>query len=117
MLRIKNVSLSLLAALWAFTMHAQAQVTFSPVITGLDEPWGLDHLPDGGVLITEIDGRLLLWRDGAINEVSGTPSVVERGQGGLLDVTLARDFAQSRTVYLTYSKRQRGGAEIGRAHV
>lgn len=89
---------------------ATAQATISPMITGLDEPWGIDHLPDGSVIITEKDGRVLLWADGTTAEVEGAPDVVDRGQGGLLDVTVARDFASSRTVFLSYSKAQRGGA-------
>lgn len=80
------------------------------VIDDLDEPWGLAHLPDGSVLITEIDGRILLWNDGRINTVAGGPVVEEGGQGGLLDVTLPRDFATSREVFLSYSKRQGRGA-------
>lgn len=82
----------------------------SQVVAGLDEPWGFAHLPDGGVLITEIDGRVLLLRDGRLSEVTGGPQVVEDGQGGLLDITLPRDFATSREVWLTYSKAQGRGA-------
>jgi glucose/arabinose dehydrogenase len=87
-----------------------AEVKISKVVDGLDEPWGIAHLPDGGLLITEIDGRVLLWQDGRIKEVSGAPKVEEGGQGGLLDITLPRDFATSREVFLSYSKPQGRGA-------
>lgn len=87
-----------------------AQTTMTPMVTGLDEPWGLDHLPDGSVLITEKEGRVLLWGDGGVKEVSGTPVVSDSGQGGLLDVTVARDFARTRTVWFSYSKPQPGGS-------
>ncbi len=73
-------------------------------------PWSLGFLPDGGVLITEREGRLWLWRDGTTLAVAGVPDVVDAGQGGLLDVLIPRDFAQTRAVYLTYAKAQRGGA-------
>ncbi len=86
------------------------EVTLSPVITGLDAPWALAHLPDGGVLVTERGGRLLLWRDGRTQVVAGAPDVAAIGQGGLLDVTLARDFATTRTVFLTYAKPQGRGS-------
>ena len=89
---------------------AQADTTMTPMVDGLDEPWGIDHLPDGSLLITEKDGRVLLWQNGQTREVRGAPKVVDRGQGGLLDVTVARDFATTRTVFFTFSKRQRGGA-------
>lgn len=42
--------------------------------------------------------------------MAGAPRVAARGQGGLLDVTVARDFATSRTVFLTYSKPQGRGS-------
>lgn len=87
-----------------------AEITMTPMVRGLDEPWGIAHLPGGDLLITEKDGRVLLWQNGQTRDVRGAPKVVERGQGGLLDVTVARDFATTRTVFFTYSKRQRGGA-------
>lgn len=73
-------------------------------------PWSLGFLPDGGVLITEREGRLWLWRAGQMQAVRGGPEVVARGQGGLLDVLIPRDFAQTRAVYLSYAKAQPGGA-------
>ncbi|APX11508.1 PQQ-dependent sugar dehydrogenase [Tateyamaria omphalii] len=88
----------------------QGAVTVAPVVTGLDEPWGVAELPDGSLLVTQRDGQLVLARDGATQQVAGTPRVAARGQGGLLDVTLARDFATSRTLFLTYSKPQVGGS-------
>ncbi|WP_299827598.1 PQQ-dependent sugar dehydrogenase [uncultured Roseobacter sp.] len=94
------------------TMMAQAdtQITMSPMADGLDTPWGIAILPDGGLLVTEREGELLHFRDGVRREVAGVPDVAARGQGGLLDITLARDFAQTRELFLTYSKPQRGGA-------
>ncbi len=88
----------------------QSRAEISPVITGLDTPWGLALLPDGGALVTEIDGRVIHWDGSTTREVAGAPRVVARGQGGLLDITLARDFAQTRDVFLTYSKPMEGGA-------
>jgi aldose sugar dehydrogenase len=79
-------------------------------ITGLDTPWGLAILPDSSVLVTEVDGRLLRFVDGSPQEVAGPPEVVYGGQGGLLDITPARDFADSRTLFLTYAKPMAGGA-------
>ncbi|MEL7098406.1 MAG: PQQ-dependent sugar dehydrogenase [Pseudomonadota bacterium] len=89
---------------------AGQDVTVTPVVTGLDQPWGVAQMPDGGLLITDRGGALVLSQEGALREVAGAPRVAARGQGGLLDVTLARDFATSRTLWLTYSKPQRGGA-------
>ena len=81
-----------------------------PVATGLEEPWAVDILPDGRFLVTERDGRLTLFDRDRATLVMGVPEVAAVGQGGLLDVTLPRDFAQSRDVFLTYSKPQQGGS-------
>ncbi|MGC1503684.1 MAG: PQQ-dependent sugar dehydrogenase [Sulfitobacter sp.] len=79
------------------------------VATELDTPWAVAPLPEGGALITERGGRLIFSTSGQNVKIGGVPKVATRGQGGLLDITLARDFARSRTVFLTYSKRQAGG--------
>ncbi|WP_171099029.1 PQQ-dependent sugar dehydrogenase [Ruegeria sp. HKCCD7255] len=85
-------------------------VTLTKQIGGLDTPWAIGILPDGDFLVTERDGELLYVKDGQAKAVRGVPKVAARGQGGLLDVTIPRDFAQSREVFLTFSKPQSGGA-------
>lgn len=82
----------------------------TPVIRGLEEPWGIDFLPDGSFLVTEREGRLLLVRDSAARPVEGAPEIVAEGQGGLLDVMVPRDFATSREVWLSFSAAADGGA-------
>ncbi|WP_441351558.1 PQQ-dependent sugar dehydrogenase [Sulfitobacter sp. KE42] len=79
------------------------------VASGLKTPWAVAPLPEGGALITQRGGRLVFSRDGKNAAIAGGPRVVARGQGGLLDITPARDFAQSRRIYLTYAKRQSNG--------
>lgn len=86
---------------------------------GLQNPWGLAFLPDGGILITERAGRLRLFKDGALQAepVAGVPEVSARGQGGLLDVALHPDFADNGLVYLSYagSGDDGAGTEVARA--
>lgn len=84
-------------------------MTITPVIQGLDEPWGIDFLPDGAFLVTERDGRLLLVTDGVARSVPGAPEVLAQGQGGLLDVLVPRDFASSREVWLSFAASGQGG--------
>lgn len=102
--------LAIVGALVPLSVSAQEKWAFQPVVTDLDTPWAVAPLPDGTVLITEKDGRLLLQRDGARRTVAGVPEVETSGQGGLLDITLARDFRQSRMLFLTYAKNQGGGS-------
>lgn len=86
------------------------RVVVEPVITGLDTPWAVAVLPDGNVLVTERDGRLLLARMGqGITAVAGVPAVRSARQGGLLDVVLSRDFAETGEIFLTYSAPVGGG--------
>ena len=70
--------------------------------TGLEHPWGGAFLPDGHLLVTERPGRLrLLDREGRPSPpLGGVPAVVAAGQGGLLDIHLAPDFATTRELYL-----------------
>lgn len=37
----------------------QGAITVTPEVTGLDAPWGVAELPDGSLLVTERDGRLV----------------------------------------------------------
>ncbi len=89
---------------------SQGQVTVTRMLDGLDTPWAIGLLPDASFLVTERDGDLLLARGGQAQRVRGVPKVAAQGQGGLLDVTVARDFATSREIFLTFSKPQPGGA-------
>ncbi|MYZ44526.1 PQQ-dependent sugar dehydrogenase [Achromobacter sp. KS-M25] len=79
---------------------------------GLDRPWALAFLPDGAALITERSGAMRLWQEGkgAGKPISGVPKVWSSGQGGLLDVVLAPDFATSRWVYFSYAEAGDGKA-------
>lgn len=78
---------------------------------GLEHPWGLALLPDGGYLVTERPGRLRhVGADGRVSDpISGLPAIAARGQGGLLDVTLGPDFDTDRLIYWTYAKPMGGG--------
>jgi glucose/arabinose dehydrogenase len=97
-------------------------------VATFDEPWGMTFLPGSGVpltnqaLVTEKPGKLWLVdvATGKKVEVSGVPAVRYGGQGGLLDVAAAPDFAGSRMVYLTYSKPTSdggGGLALARAEL
>lgn len=82
------------------------RLRLEPIAGPLANPWGLAFLPGGGMLVTERPGRLrLIDEAGRLDPrpIAGVPGVWARGQGGLLDVALAPDFATSRLVYLSYA--------------
>ncbi len=82
------------------------------IVDGLENPWGIDQLPDGSWLLTERKGRMrIVSPDGTLSEpIAGLPEVDSRGQGGLLDVTVADDFAETRRVWWSFSEPRGNGS-------
>jgi len=115
---------TLFIGMCAYLFSALACAEQSPpfhveTIRDLDKPWAMTFLPDGRMLITEKEGALLiLTPDGAeVTPVTGVPAVDYGGQGGLGDVALHPDFAQNRTLYLSYVEAGQGdtrGAAVAR---
>ena len=99
----------------------QHDFRLTPVVEGLDYPWGLSFLPGGRMLVTERPGRLRLVEDGQLHPepVAGLPEIAAEGQGGLLDVALHPDYADNGWLYLSYSGRGEGGlsTEVSRARL
>lgn len=93
-------------------MHTVSQYDVSILTQELDSPWGITSLPDGRLLITQKDGNLrVVDRDGMVSSpIPGISSVWNEGQGGLLDISLAPDFEQSRLIYVTLALREEGGS-------
>ncbi|TQI73252.1 glucose/arabinose dehydrogenase [Bosea sp. AK1] len=87
------------------------ELSVETVASGLENPWGLAFLPDGRMLVTERPGRLrLVETDGKLSRpITGLPSVMARGQGGLLGIALDPAFARNRLVYLSFSEPRSGG--------
>ncbi|RKH91457.1 PQQ-dependent sugar dehydrogenase [Corallococcus sp. AB045] len=82
------------------------------IASGFRNPWAIAFLPDQRMLVTEkATGSLyIVTQQGAKSPaVSGLPAVDARGQGGLLDVEVGPDYAQSQLIYWTYSEPRQGG--------
>ncbi len=81
------------------------------LVQWLHEPWGMDFLPDGSLLLSEKDGGLKLADPVTWNtvELKGVPAVANEGQGGLLDVLVHPDFERNHWIYLSYAVAQDGG--------
>lgn len=104
--------LTLLAGLLLCSGLLHAAPTVSQLQDGLEHPWSLAFLPtEQGLLITERPGRLRLWQQGKglSPPIAGVPQVYAEGQGGLLEVLPAPDFAASRRVYLSFAEPGEGG--------
>lgn len=84
----------------------QTPLTVTVVASGLQNPWGLQVLPDGRLLVTERPGRMrLVSSDGKVSDpIAGVPTVAAAGQGGLLDVLLSPDFATTGGIFFSFSE-------------
>ncbi len=89
------------------------------VLDSLENPWAVDWLPDGRVLITERPGRMVLASGDSTVTLSGVPEVWAENQGGLLDVRVAPDYEQTGWIYFTYSMKEgeTGGTVLSRARL
>ena len=77
------------------------------VITkGLNQPFSMAFLPDGGILVAERPGRLRMVRNGVLDPkpIEGTSQVQAGGLSGLMDLALHPRFGENHLVYLTYHK-------------
>jgi glucose/arabinose dehydrogenase len=81
------------------------------VAEGLENVWGMTFLPDGSMLVNERPGRMrIVTSDGKLGKpLAGLPEILAQGQGGLLDVVTAPDFATSKKIYFSYTEPGKGG--------
>jgi glucose/arabinose dehydrogenase len=76
-------------------------------LADLNTPWGMDFLPDGGILVSERGGVLREYDDGGLGAaISGMPSVLKKGRAGLFDVEVDPNHASNDYVYLAYDTNQ-----------
>jgi len=88
-------------------------------VAQFNEPWAMEFLPDGRLLVTEKPGALkLVEKDGTTTGIEGVPEVDHGGQGGLGDVALHPEFERNGWIYLSYAEAGDGdsrGAAVARA--
>ncbi|MCE3252421.1 MAG: glucose sorbosone dehydrogenase [Cellvibrio sp.] len=99
-------SASCLAAKSFSVKTDNGDIQVKTIAEGLENVWGMVFLPDGSMLVTERAGRMrIVSADGKPGEpLIGLPKIFAQGQGGLLDVVLAPDFATSKKIYFSYSE-------------
>ena len=80
------------------------------IADNLKNPWAIEFLPDGRMLVTERAGEVLIFQDGKqLPETIQIQDVFVKGQGGLLDITLHPDYEENGWIYLSYAKKGEGG--------
>ena len=93
--------------------HEAASTTsrIQTIASGLEHPWAVALLPEGGFLVSERPGRLRrIAADGSVSApLSGLPTVFAQGQGGLLDVVLDPQYAANQRIWFSYAEPGEGG--------
>ncbi|HET8736891.1 MAG TPA: PQQ-dependent sugar dehydrogenase [Pricia sp.] len=79
------------------------------LIDEIQVPWGMAFLPDGSILVTEISGDLIHFKDGKKTMVANVPQVYKRGQGGLMDVAVHPDYDNNGWIYISFSSEEGEG--------
>ena len=81
-------------------LHA-LEITLEKIVDGLNNPWSLSFIDQENIIFTEKSGKLytLNLKDKKISEIKHNLSVLEGGQGGLLDVLYNKE-----QVYISYSE-------------
>tara|TARA_R110001592_G_scaffold42588_10_gene138247 strand:- start:7330 stop:8433 length:1104 start_codon:yes stop_codon:yes gene_type:complete len=94
-----------LAMTFASAAYA-ADYQIETVAQGLEFPWSLAFLPDGGMLVTERAGRLrYINAQGELDPtaIQGVPEAFISGQAGLFEVALDPEYASNSRIFLTYA--------------
>lgn len=89
-------------------------IRLDTIYSGGKVPWSMAFLPDGNLLVTDRSGILTkVLKNKTTQIISGTPEVLAKGQGGLMEVTLHPQFKSNKIIYLSYSKtKQEGGKTL-----
>ena len=80
------------------------------VADSLGTIWGMTLISPTALLVTEREGRVrrIDLGTGRLDDIGGVPPVRDRGQGGLLDVTVPPDFTDGGWIYFTYVREHDG---------
>ncbi|QLF70937.1 PQQ-dependent sugar dehydrogenase [Peteryoungia desertarenae] len=81
------------------------------VADGLPHLWAMEFLPDGRMLVNAKQGAMhIISKDGEAGPaIEGVPDVYAEGQGGLLDVALAPDYAESGRIFFSFAEQREDG--------
>ncbi len=102
---IKLLFIYFIFALLPFSVQSQ-NVKLSKVVGELDSPWAITFINKFEVLITEKAGNIILFNldTGSQKNIAHNLSILEDGQGGLLDI-----LYKNGKVYVSYSENRGSG--------
>ena len=102
---MKKITLIILLFFQAFNIFAN-EPKLDQIFNGLDKPWSLTFLDNDRVLITEKSGNILLvnFNNKKTQKIKHNLSILEDGQGGLLEVLYYKD-----QVFVSYTEDRKNG--------
>ena len=97
---MKKTFLSLLIY-FTFSYSYSSEIKLIKIFDGLNKPWSLSVIDENNILITEKSGNLLIvnLKDKTKSVIKHNLSVLEDGQGGLLDI-----LYKNNNVWVGYSE-------------
>ncbi len=92
-------------------VKTKSKVKITSIADGLKFPWGLDFLPDGRMIVSEKPGNIrIVSNEGVVGApIHGVPAVRLKGDGGMYDVKLDPNFAETRRVFWNFVEPVTGG--------
>ena len=93
--------LFLILFFFVFTNLYSQEIKLEKIVDSLDKPWSLSFINQNKLIFTEKSGKLytLNLNDKKISEIKHNLSIIEVGQGGLLDVLYNEE-----KIYISYSE-------------
>jgi aldose sugar dehydrogenase len=88
----------------------EPKIKMETVFTDRGIIWGFAFLPNGDIIFTEKTGKISIFSNNKVTELTGGPTdVVAGGQGGMLDICVHPDYKNNGWIYASYSSVPTGG--------
>jgi glucose/arabinose dehydrogenase len=85
---------------------ASVELETTPLLTGLDHPWDVTEAPDRTIIFTERAKGISIVRDNAAKLIEKPADMEALGEGGMMGLVLAPDFANNRLLYACFMTRE-----------
>src|SRR5262245_41254907 len=79
-----------------------ANLTVTPVITGLAQPWDIAFAPDGTMLFTEKNGNINALISGSKVVIGDPADSIIAGEGGMMGLAVDPNFSANRRIYVCF---------------
>lgn len=89
------------------------EIELETVFTDRSIIWGFDFLSEDELVFTEKTGKISIYKNGKIIELSGVPAGIDAsGQGGLLDICLHPDYKKNGWIYTCHTSLENGSGKL-----